>query len=356
MVAGGRGLLSSGHVVDVAKVLLLEDGLIHAALAGLGESLAGNKIVESLILVRANNVASAGLVLDTLMADGAFRGSLTEGEVAIDRGETEEELASRLARKERFGLLLVNVSMEPVLAQGIANLVEVGMSVVIRGGNGAEPVEEASKVVNVDRLRGLDQVACLVLADKQSTEAFQVDYSGVLVVEGVGDGDAEELKHLDGKLIPSRLGQALGIEELLRPEQSSVRILDSHVNQDDIQLFQDFGERGTIVGVRGPAALNKVLQARLHMFGHRRALSLLAHGITEGLVVAVMSKGLLTGKQLPKNDSKAVNVALLVEGRELHHLRRHPERLDRGVGCSSGEHEETDGEEEIGVSNGVGKG
>lgn len=314
-------------MVDVAKVLFLEDALIHATLAGLGESFAGNEIVERFVLVGTNGVASAGLVLNTLMADGTLDGSLSESEVAVDGGETNEELASGLAREKRLGLLLINVTVEPVLAQSIANPIEISVSVVIRRSDGTEPVEKATKVVDVDRLRGLHQIARLVLANEQSAKTLQINNSSILVIEGIGDGDSQELEHLNRKLIPRRLRQTLRVEELLCPEQTTIRILDRHINQNNIQLLQNFGKRGAIVGIGGPAALNQILQTRLNMFRHRRTFTLLADSIAESLIIIVVSEGLLASKKLPEDDAEGINVTLLIESSELHHLRSHPEGL-----------------------------
>ena len=84
-------------MVDVAKVLFSKDGLVHGSLAGLSESLASDKVVKSFVLVGANNVSSARLVLNALMANGALSSSLAESEVAINGGEAQEELTSGLA-------------------------------------------------------------------------------------------------------------------------------------------------------------------------------------------------------------------------------------------------------------------
>lgn len=115
----------------------------------------------------ANCVAIAGTMLNSLMADGAVRCDLAESEIAVDGGEADEELALRLAAQLRLGLLLVNVTVEPLLAEGITNAVQESMAVLVRGRNGAEPVQEATKIVDVDGLRRFDEVTGLVLADKQ---------------------------------------------------------------------------------------------------------------------------------------------------------------------------------------------
>lgn len=128
-------------MIDVSKVLFLEDGRVHAALASLRESFTGDEVVERVVFVGANDVAGARFVFDALMSNGAFWRGLTESEVSVDGREADEELAGRFSGKERFSLFLVDISVEPMLAESTADFVEISVSMLIWRCNGAEPVQ-----------------------------------------------------------------------------------------------------------------------------------------------------------------------------------------------------------------------
>jgi len=226
--------LSAGHVVYVSEVLLLEDGLVHAALASLSETFSSDEVVQGLVFVVADDVASTRSVFDTLVSNGAFRSGLAEGEVAIDGRKTNEELSSGFAREERFSLLLVDITVEPLLFQGFADLVEEGVAFLVGRGNGTKPVKKTSKIVDVDCFRWFDEFAGLMLTNQEATKTFEIYYSLVGVVQGIRDGNSQELQQFNRKFVPRSLSKTVTVQKLLSPEQTSIGILNRNINQNDI--------------------------------------------------------------------------------------------------------------------------
>lgn len=155
------------------------------------------------------------------------------------------------------------------------------------------------------------------------------DYSVVrlLIEEG-------EIKVLDAKISHEGLGEVApsGLSErrpVSNPELASPRDLDSNMNENLVQLLGDGIERRTLSRNGHPATANQIGQCRFKISRDGRTLMIFADSSTELFELLMVSEGLLTSSNLPKNDTKTVNVTLFVELLELHDFGGHPKRLKR---------------------------